>query len=154
MKRAGFSLLEVILALAVLAGAIAMLGEAASMALRNAQYTRDTSRAQALCESTLDQVIAGFIPSDPSDATPVESSDTDMDPNAPAWVYSIEQQEVDDEPGLLSIRVTVTRDLPPEQRPVTFALSRWIADPSYAASQSDSGSQSGSSGMTSVGGSQ
>jgi len=49
VKNRGFSLLEVILSLAILGGAIAVLGEAARLALRNAEFTRDMARAQLLC---------------------------------------------------------------------------------------------------------
>ena len=154
MKRAspaGFSLLEVILAMAVFAGAIAVLGEVASIALRNAEYTKDMSRAQALCESTLDQIIAGYLPPDPVSGTPIESSDSEMDSGAAGWVYSIEQQAVDDETGLISLRVTVARDLPPEKRPVSFALSRWMADPSAMPTDADmTSTQDGSSGTSST----
>jgi len=149
--------------MAVLAGAVAMLGEAASMSLRNAQYTRDMSRAQALCESTLDEIIAGYIPPDPVQGTPVDSSTVDTSSVTSAdtaaseagWLYSIDQQSVDDETGLLSVRVTVTQDLQPEQRPVSFSLTRWIPDPNAATTGSAaSTSQSGSSGTTAIGGSQ
>jgi len=48
----GFSLLEVILALAIFAGAVAVLGEVARWALRNAEIARDLSRAELFCEAS------------------------------------------------------------------------------------------------------
>ena len=60
MRRAGFSLLEVILAMAILAGAIAVLGEAGRLALRNAGYARDMAQAQLLCESKMAEIVTGI----------------------------------------------------------------------------------------------
>jgi general secretion pathway protein I len=64
-KSGGFSLLEVILALAILTGAVAVLGEIVRLGIRNAQVARDTTQAQLLCESKLAEITAGIIPSDP-----------------------------------------------------------------------------------------
>jgi type II secretion system protein I len=131
MKRDGFSLLEVILALAIFGGAMAVLGEAGRLALNNAKGAREIARAQLLCESKLAEIVTGVIPPDPVDKTPFDDSTTEsIDPNEPAWVYSIESEQTD-ETGLISVRVTVTRDVPVEQHPVQFALVRWMADPNY-----------------------
>jgi general secretion pathway protein I len=123
VKNRGFSLLEVILALAILGGSIAVLGEAARLALRNAQFTREMARAQILCESKLSEIMAGMISDEPIQRAVIENA---ADPGDPAWLYSIEKDALDDE-GLLSVRVTVTRDIPAEKRPVSFSLVRWIA---------------------------
>ena len=117
--RDGFSLLEVILALAILGGAIAVLGEAARLALRSAEYTRDLARAQLLCESKLSEIVAGITP---AQTTERASLGTATDPSEPAWLYSIETASAA-EPGLLSVRVTVMRDLPAEKHPARFSLA-------------------------------
>ena len=123
-RDAGFSLLEVILALAILGGAIAVLGEAARLAMKNAEFTREINRAQLLCESKLAEIVAGITPAESSQGVAVKS---ETDSSEPAWLYSIETTSVDD--GLLAVRVTVTRDLPAEKHPVRFSLVRWMADP-------------------------
>jgi prepilin-type N-terminal cleavage/methylation domain-containing protein len=123
VKNRGFSLLEVILALAILGGAIAVLGEAARLALRNAQFTREMARAQLLCEGKLSEIMAGMTADAPVQRAVIENA---ADPGDPAWLYSIEKKSLDDE-GLVSVRVTVTRDLPLEKHPVSFSLVRWIA---------------------------
>jgi general secretion pathway protein I len=122
VKNRGFSLLEVILALAILGGAIAVLGEAARLALRNAEITRDTARAQLLCEGKLSEIMAGVTSAEPIQRAVIENA---ASPGEPNWLYSIERESLDDE-GLVSVRVTVARDLPTEKHPVSFSLVRWI----------------------------
>lgn len=150
MKTRGFSLLEVILALAILGGAVAVLGEAARLALRNAEFTRDMARAQLLCESKLSEIVAGIASAEPVQRAILEKA---ADPGEPAWLYSIEKTSLDDD-GLSSICVTVARDLPMEKHPVSFSLVRWIADTSAMDSEtSDSGDESkGDSSETSASG--
>ena len=125
MKRGGFSLLEVILALAILTGAIAVLGELARLGLDNARLARDVSLAQLLCESKLTEITAGIITPDPISKAPF---DTVIDSTEPAWVYSIDLAPVDEQ-GLVAVRVTVGQDLPAERRPAEVSLVRWIIDP-------------------------
>ncbi len=96
-KRAGFSLLEVILALALLGGAIAVLGEAGRQALRNAQVARDLSHAELLCESKLSEILAGITPATAVGNTAFDSATTaSIDPGEPAWLYSIETGATDE----------------------------------------------------------
>ena len=128
MKNRGFSLLEVILALAILGGAIAVLGEAAQLAMRNAAFTRDMARAQLLCESKLAEITAGITSAEPLQRTIIENA---AGPGEPVWLYSIETASLDDD-GLRSVRVTVARDLSAEKHPVTFSLVRWITEPDTA----------------------
>jgi prepilin-type N-terminal cleavage/methylation domain-containing protein len=152
MKKDGFSLLEVILALAILGGAMAVLGEASRMALMNAKAAKDIAHAQLLCESKLAEIMIGIITPDPVERVPFDETTTDsIDLSEPAWVYSIENEQTD-ELGLICVRVLVTRDLPLEQHPVQFSLVRWMPDPNYVAStQTGSNSQqSGSSGTSST----
>jgi type II secretion system protein I len=122
MKNRGFSLLEVILSLAILGGAIAVLGEAARLAMRNAEFTRDMARAQMLCESKLAEIMAGVASANPVQRAPIENA---AGPGEPNWLYSIERTALDEE-DLISVRVTVVRDLPTAMHPVSFSLVRWI----------------------------
>jgi type II secretion system protein I len=149
-KKAGFTLLEVILALAILAGAIVVLGEAARMALRNAGIARDLAHAQLLCESKLAEIVTGITPAESTDQTPFDETTTDsIEQDEAPWVYTIETDDTD-EPGLISVRVTVTRDMPPEKHPVQFSLVRWVPDPN--ATSSSQNSQSSQSGTSTSGG--
>jgi type II secretion system protein I len=151
MKKAGFSLMEVILALAIVAGAIAVLGEASRQALRNAAVARDMARAQLLCESKLAEIVTGIAPVQPVDKAAFDATTTaSLDPAEPAWLYSIETEPTDED-GLISVRVTVTRDLPAVQRPLQFSLVRWVPDPNATpAEQSEQNTQSSSSSSANV----
>jgi len=136
--REGFSLLEVILALAILTGAIAVLGEAARLGLRNAQIARDMTQAQLLCESKLAEIAAGITAAETVSATPFELSTGDgstLDQSEITWLYSIDVNDVTMD-GLLAISVTVVQDLPEEKRPLRFMLTRWTADPGIETSES------------------
>lgn len=121
----GFSLLEVILALAILAGAIAVLSEVARNALENARIARDITVAQLLCESKLDEITAGITSPEPAVDVPFDTTD---DPRVADWLYSIEVESIDAETGLSVVRVTVAQDLPADKRPTQFSLTRWIID--------------------------
>jgi general secretion pathway protein I len=129
--RDGFSLLEVILALAILAGAIAVLGEVSRNGLNNARIARDVTEAQLLCESKLAEITVGITLPEPVTDVPFETTD---DPNQIDWLYSIEVEPLDNQ-GLLMVRVTVVKDLPPEKRPTEFSLVRWVADPNMEMSE-------------------
>ena len=145
MRKAGFSLLEVILALAILAGSIAVLGEASRLALKNAEISRDLARAQLLCESKLAEITTGIIAAEAVNNAAFDATTTaSLDPNEPAWLYSIETQPTDED-GLISVRVTVTRDLPAGQHPIRFSLVRWIPDPNATPLTNSGGTSSGSS---------
>lgn len=127
----GFSLLEVILALAILCGAIATLGELSRLGMRSAERARDMTQAQLLCESKLAEITAGLTPAESEQDVPLETSDDETETE---WLYSVEVTPLDDE-GLMEVRVTVTKDLPPEKRPVEFPLVRWMVDESVVSSE-------------------
>jgi hypothetical protein len=112
----------VILALGILAGAVAVLGEVGRNGLNQARLARDVTIAQLLCESKMAEVTAGVTPADTTIAAPFDTTD---DPSVPDWLYSIEVSTIDDQ-GLSSVLVTVTQDLPPEKHPVSVSLTRWI----------------------------
>ena len=135
----GFTLLEVILALAILAGAVAVLGELVRNGLRNAERARQLTRAELLCEGIVAQVVAGALP-----ASAVSNSACDDDPR---FVYSMNVDQAS-QPGLITVEVTVVRDLPPEQHPAPFTIRRWMIDPGVEA-QDNAIQQSAMSGSSS-----
>ncbi len=116
----GLTLLEVILALAILAGSVAVLGELVRSGLLSAADARDYTRAELHAESVMSQVVAGAVPTGSMSNVPIEG-----DPN---YVYSMLTEEVD-QAGLLSISVTVTRSQTTQRKPVEFTLKRWMVDP-------------------------
>lgn len=150
---AGFSLLEVILALAILAGAIAVLGEVTRMGMRNARVARNTTKAQLLCETKMAEITSGLTP-----ATPVHGAAFDglavtgqtsgiaaaaADENQ--WIYSIDTMNLDED-GLMIVTVAVSQDPNLVKRPVQVKLVRWILD-AYAGESTAGESGEGSSGM-------
>jgi prepilin-type N-terminal cleavage/methylation domain-containing protein len=145
-----FTLLEVILALSILAGSIAVLGELIRMGLQDADNARQLTHAEMLCESIIDQVDVGAIP-----ATAVSNTQCDDDSR---FLYSISVDPAS-QTGLLAVAVTVVRDLPQQQHPQKFTLKRWIVDPGMeqqqfsseeqtAAAQAAAASSSASGGST------
>jgi type II secretion system protein I len=122
--RDGFSLLEIILALAILCGAIATLGELSRLGMRQAERARDLTQAQLLCESKLNEIVAGLTPLEAQDGVPFESTEDQAESE---WLYSIEVASVAED-GLAQVRVTVTKDMPSGRRAVEFSLVRWVMD--------------------------
>jgi type II secretion system protein I len=133
---AGFSLLEVILALAILAGAVAVLGEVARHGLDTARIARDLTSAQLLCETRLAEITSGLVQPDSVERAKLDAV---SDPSQVGWVYSVEVESTDIE-GLLAVRVTVMQDLPEERHPVRCSLVRWVQDPNATLSSTGSGS--------------
>ena len=123
-RRRGFSLLEVVLSLAILVGAIAVLGELVRLGLDNAAAARDLTQAQLLCESKLAEISAGiFEPQSIQGA----SFSPEIDPER-EWVYSVTLASLDLQ-GLISATVTVTENVPVGETPREFSLVRWLRDP-------------------------
>ena len=59
-RQAGFTLVEVIVALAITAGALVLLACAGNECLRRSQRARQTAALQQLAESKLDEVLVGL----------------------------------------------------------------------------------------------
>ena len=149
--RRGFTLLEVILSLAILTSAIAVLGELARIGLNNADYTHKLTKAQLLCEGKVAEITSGITLPDPVTGVSFESEMSDetssmIDPDEAAWLYSIESDLID-ENGLLQITVTVYQDLPAQKRPVTCSLVRWMVDSSLTGTEEDASDDSSSGSM-------
>jgi hypothetical protein len=131
-RRAGLSLLEIILSIVILGGSIAVLGEMARNGLRSAQAARRLSQAQLLCETVMAELECGILEMEPiTESTFTDLPDTNLtDSNAPEaarWVYSIEIETLDED-GLLRVSVIVSENLSEEQDPVECRLVRWMID--------------------------
>lgn len=129
-RRSGFTLLEVLLALAILVGSLATIGALAERGLRHASRAAAISKAQLYCESKLAELTAGIILPAPASAAPLE-----VDPN---WTYSIDVTPDGADPALLAVRVTVSENVAPPMLPVEFSLTRWMMDPVAAADEAAS----------------
>lgn len=140
----GFSLLEVVLALAILAGALAALGEVMRLGDENASAAADESRAEMLAESVMSEILVGarMVANVNGAVLPLEDD--------PPWAVSIELQPTEFQ-ELVAVRVSVAQQLPPEQQPARCDLVRWLPNPDYLPTDTQESSQSSSSTSTSTG---
>ncbi|MGY8766895.1 MAG: type IV pilus modification PilV family protein [Pirellulales bacterium] len=128
----GFSLLEVILALAILAGSMAVLGQLIRFGFRNARQAQNLTEAQMICQTLMDEVIVGLKPVDPVTQVPIDM-DSELYGTLPAsdstWVYSIDWEPSSIE-GLIAVNVLVERaNVTSLNEYDHFSLIRWIPDP-------------------------
>ena len=119
MRRTGLSLLEVILAIAILAMSMAAVGELVRLGTERAELARDLTKAQLLCESKLSEIVVGAHPADPVMQLPFLTD--------PDWFYSVDLAATEDE-SLMALSVLVETHLE-RKYPIQFALTRWIPDP-------------------------
>ncbi|MHB0959810.1 MAG: prepilin-type N-terminal cleavage/methylation domain-containing protein [Pirellulaceae bacterium] len=119
--RAGMTLLEVILAIAILGGSLAVLGELVRVGTRTARAARVLTTAQLLAESMVAEITAGVTAADPIDGVIEEFGGF-------RWQYVVQIEQVDQQ-GLLAVAVTVREDKELSEKPVSYALVRWMIDP-------------------------
>lgn len=136
--RRGFSLLEVILSLTILGGAMAVLGEAVRNGMHNARIARDLTDAQLYCESKLAEIEAGLLTTDAVTDVPIEPMqdsvlESSTDSYETGWLYSIDSQVID-EAGLVQVAVTVSQDPAIIKDPIRFTLTRLVLDESLMTS--------------------
>jgi prepilin-type N-terminal cleavage/methylation domain-containing protein len=120
----GLSLLEVMLALAILGGALTVLGMHIRTGARSAAIARDSTTAQLLAESKMAEIAAGVILPDTVYQEPADETGE--------WLCSVESLPIDQE-GLLGVQVVVEQDPTFTTQPVSFKLTRWIVDPQVEA---------------------
>lgn len=115
--RRGFSLLEVILATGILLGASIVLAELAGIGSRQATAARDLAQAQLLCQTRLNEIVAGIEPLASVQDTPLA--------DARGWLCSVETEPAA-RPNMTLVRVTVSQEEGVRGRPKNFSLERWI----------------------------
>lgn len=135
----GFTLLEVILALAILGGSVAVLGEIMRLADRAAVDTALETRAQLLAASVMDQLAAGAL-----DLDEVVQEVLEVEDDQP-WTYTVEFLPCDvDE--IQAVAVTVQQQIDQGNlEPVRYRLVRWLPADPQAANELESG-ESGANG--------
>jgi general secretion pathway protein I len=122
-SRKAYSLLEIIISLAILGGAIVSIGQLMYLGSRSAAMTRDLTLMQMLCDSKVAEVAAGALPLQTATDQPIDGAD--------GWKYSVQitrgQQE-----GLLTATVVVEQDIPNlVGNPLSFSITRFLPDPDY-----------------------
>jgi uncharacterized membrane protein YgcG len=138
-------LLEIILALAILAGSLAALGEVMRLADQNSALTRDESEAQILASSVLDELISGARQLIAVTQAPFAYE------TEPQWLYSVVIEQTGYE-QLIAVRILVEQDVDPRLQPARFELVRWLPNPDYVPPETSSSSSSSSMGGASSGG--
>jgi general secretion pathway protein I len=141
-SRSAFSLLEVILALAILAGSLAALGEVMRMAGQAARLTESETQAQILAASLMDELASGA-----RQLTAVSQSTLDSSSNPP-WTYSIALEDTGYQ-QMVAVRVTIEQQLDSRLQPARFELVRWMPNPNYIPPETEDESKSSSSSSTS-----
>ncbi|MBP88264.1 MAG: type II secretion system protein GspI [Planctomycetaceae bacterium] len=121
-RRSGLTLLEVMLALAILGGALATIGELMRIGARNAEIARDKTTVQLLAESTMAELEIGFLPLQAQGQAPVADVEYQDD-----WLFSVDVQPIDDA-ALVAVQVLVEQSPEIYSRPVSFKLTRWLID--------------------------
>lgn len=124
--RRGLSLLEVVLAIAIMGMAMIIIGNLVSLGSTSAGVTKWRSEAQLLCNTKMAEISAG--------ALPLESVTTASIPEKPEWAYSVQVQS-SDLTGLLLVQVSVAPVDMTAARFEPYLLTRLIPDPNYEPEQ-------------------
>lgn len=164
----GFSLIEVILATAILLGSVVVLSQLAGLGRTHAQNAQGLSQVQRICENTLNEVLLGIRPLAPVEAAPLlpvevdeptdEVQDDILAPgrnqdrltgstDSARWLHTIRIEPERGTPGLASLTVEVLEARRSGTRRLRFSLTRWIrqsasGDP-FRESNQDTGSSFG-----------
>jgi general secretion pathway protein I len=123
MRRSGITLLEVILALAIFVGSLAVISKLVEIATRGARYAQLQTRAVLLAESKMGELVAGI--------EPLGSGSGGSFTNDPAWRWEL---AISDGPvvGVKWVHLTVAPSAAGElaNERMEYTLSRWMLDPS------------------------
>jgi len=134
------------LSIAILGGALVVVGELVRIGSRNAEMARDLTTAQLLCETKMAEISAGLILPQAVTGAPVEELD-----QQDAWLYSVQVEQVDQQ-GMLSVWVTVEQNSAIYSRPASFTLVRWMIDPEMEMLESSVEETGSTTGTTSTSG--
>ena len=119
-SNSGFSLLEVILSIAILGGSIAVIGHGFNSGCRGVHVARMVGQGNRLADSKLSEIAAGAIELQAVNQEPIRDN--------PPWVYSVVTEQASF-PGLLA--VSVTAENLQSQPPIRVSMGRLIPDPNY-----------------------
>lgn len=119
-SRRGLSLLEVILAIAILGGSLAVIFQLVRIGMISAMQTRLRSEANILCDAKMAEVSAGVLELQPAAATVFAEN--------PDWLFQVDVQE-SKQLGLLLLTVTVEQASITD--PVSVSIVRFMPDPEY-----------------------
>jgi prepilin-type N-terminal cleavage/methylation domain-containing protein len=127
-RRGGFSLMEMLIATAILLASLGLLLQLAAVGRDHAQSAEGHANAQRICQNKLNEILAG--------AAPLESVSDEPLPDEPGWTCSVAAETLDSplsKPPLAILRVTVTEDVEGPRHAEQFTLWRLIRDPGLKA---------------------
>ena len=120
--RTGLSLLEVLLSVAILGGAMVVVGQLMNLGYRSAIEARLRTDAAIHCDTKMAEVAAGVLSLSEVSGDPIAE-----DPN---WLYSVTVQPAEQN-GLLVVTVTITQTNTTSANPVSMSIVRLMPDPDY-----------------------
>ena len=123
-NRRGFTLMEVIISLAVLGMSMAAIGALVRIGGQNATRARILTTAQFLADSKLSEIKSGIISPTPAGPIPFLATET-MEP----FQYTILIEDIDSQGMLMGVRIIV--EYIPEDAGAAFqhSLTTWMIDP-------------------------
>lgn len=123
--RRGFSLVEIMLATALLMGCVVVLTELATIGRHHIQKGEKLAAAELICQSAMNEILTGAASVETVERRPVDGS--------PGWIISIDVLPLDKRPGLAALEIRVGEDRPEDEKATEFTLVRWIPDPEMPA---------------------
>jgi prepilin-type N-terminal cleavage/methylation domain-containing protein len=134
-SRRGFSLLEILLALAILGGSLALLSQIAETGTAAAREARDLSVARMVCQTKLTELLLDTTAGIPPLSVPPSEVPSFDSQSTTAFLYSVDVQQAPLD-GLLAIQVNVEATNPNGGPSLaTYSLVRWIVDPALGLEQ-------------------
>lgn len=136
-RRAGFSLFEILLALAILGASLAILSRIAENGTSAAREARDLSVARIMCQTKLSEILldsmSGTAPQS-SPPTPLPAFDSQA---TTPFSYTVDVQPAPLD-GILAIRVTIEAQNPNGGPALaTYSLMRWMIDPALGLEEAE-----------------
>ena len=155
-SRRALSLLEIVLALSILAVASAYLAQSMHIAAENAMRAETQTQAEIVAESVMNQVIAGFLSTQSVSwvnySPPNPLGTVAVDDSGSQWLYMITMLSTEVQ-GMMCVQVAVKEILPGQtDSNYAFTINRWIIDPSLGLDTPPTDDASASSSSTSGGG--
>ena len=134
MNRNAFSLLEILLALAILGGSLAVLSQIVGNGIDSANSARDLALARLICQAKLTDILMSSATPTTVPSTPTVAPDSSS--NTP-FLYAINVAPAS-LAGMLAIRVSVeAQDIDGGPPLATYSLTRWMIDPSLGLKEAE-----------------
>jgi|GEM_PF-2140897 type II secretory pathway pseudopilin PulG len=136
-RRLGLSLIEMLVAAAILLASVALLSQLADVGTRHARQAESLANAQRICQNILNEILAGAAPLEPVEDMPLLDE--------PGWSCSVAFEPLAlplQKPQLGILRVTVTEQSTGPHLPTQFTLWRLVRVPATFDAQSEFSLQS------------